>query len=176
VAQNLPTALFLIFACLIVAAILAIPVASWISEKLAQVLSFFSREKFRKSPPILSKGDALAMKGEVYPAFTLFRKLLTKHPQDIEIYYRLIDLAFGPMQDVELGDAIIAFGVKRLDKRPRRLIKERRNAIVLGELYPLKHLRWRDETTYNHPKVEVPTAQQGQFAPKEDETALGSGV
>ena len=109
------------------------------------------------------------MQGHVYPAFNVFRRFLDYHPQDIEVYFRLIDLAFGPMQNAELGDAIIAYGVKRLDKRGRRVIKERRNAIVLGELYPLKHLAWRDETAYSHAKVEVPKLQRGQFAPREEE-------
>ena len=108
------------------------------------------------------------MRGELYPAFTLFRRFLNYHPQDLEVYFRLIDLAFGPMQDAELGDAIIAYSEKRLDKRGRRVLKQRRNAIVLGELYPLKHLAWRDETAYSHPKVEVPKLQRGQFAPKDE--------
>jgi hypothetical protein len=69
------------------------------------------------------------------------------------------------MQDAEMGDAIIAFGKKRLDRRGRRVIRERRNAIVLGQLYPLKHLGWRKMTESEHPKVEIPEALKGQFAP-----------
>lgn len=164
-----PLAAFLvIFAVLFAAIILALPTTTWVSQRMANVLSFFSLERFRRPPPLLSKGDALAMRGEVYPAFNVFRRFLDHHPQDLEVYFRLIDLAFGPLQDAELGDAIIAYGVKRLDKRGRRVIKERRNAIVLGELYPFKHLAWRDETAYSHPKVEVPKLQRGQFAPKVD--------
>ncbi|MGB0326210.1 MAG: hypothetical protein ACPGJR_01640 [Akkermansiaceae bacterium] len=165
-----PMAVFLVvFAVLMAAILLALPTTHWISQRMANVLSFFSLEKFRRPPPLLSKGDALAMQGHVYPAFNVFRRFLDYHPQDIEVYFRLIDLAFGPMQNAELGDAIIAYGVKRLDKRGRRVIKERRNAIVLGELYPLKHLAWRDETAYSHAKVEVPKLQRGQFAPREEE-------
>lgn len=169
IGQSPISAFFFIFAVFMAAIILALPVSHWVSQRMANVLSFFSLDRFRRPPPLLSKGDALAMRGEVYPAFTLFRRFLQYHPQDLDVYSRLIDLAFGPMQDAELGDAIIAYGVKRLDKRGRRVIKERRNAIVLGELYPLKHLAWRDETAYSHPKVEVPKFQRGQFAPKEGE-------
>jgi hypothetical protein len=166
-----PLAVFLVvFAVLFCAIILALPATHWIGQRMANVLSFFSLERFRRPPPLLSKGDALAMRGEIYPAFNVFRRFLKHHPRDLEVYSRLIDLAFGPMQDAELGDAIIAFGVKRLDKRGRRVIKERRNAIVLGELYPLKHLAWRDDTAYSHPKVEVPKSLRGQFAPPLDET------
>ena len=89
-----------------------------------------------------------------------------KHlPRNLEIYSRLIDLAFGPMQDAKLGDAIIAFGVKRLNRRGRRVIKRRKNAILFGELYPLKHLGWREEAEYVHPKVEIPEELKGQFTP-----------
>jgi len=105
------------------------------------------------------------MQGEVMEAFHLFRRFLKEHPLDLEVYSRLIDLAYGPLQDVELGDAVLAFGKKRLDRRGRRVIRERRNAIVLGDLYPLKHLGWRQETEYVHPKVEIPEALKGQFAP-----------
>lgn len=171
-----PIAAFLvIFAVLLMAVLVAVPTSHWVSQKMANVLSFFSLERFRRPPPLLSKGDALAMRGEIYPAFNVFRRFLNHHPRDLEVYSRLIDLAFGPMQDAELGDAIIAFGVKRLDKRGRRVIKERRNAIVLGELYPLKHLGWRDHVEYNHPKVEVPDALQGQFAPVVDEESAQAG-
>jgi len=169
--ESSPLAAFLVvFFVLIASIILALPATSWISQRMANVLSFFSLEKFRRPPPLLSKGDAMAMRGEVYPAFNVFHRFLKYHPTNLEVYSRLIDLAFGPMQDAELGDAIIAFGVKRLDKRGRRVIKERRNAIVMGELYPLKHLSWRDEAAYSHAKVEVPKLQRGQFAPKPEET------
>lgn len=161
-----PLAIFLmVSAGLLLAILLAIPASGWISQKMANVLSFFSLEKFRRPPPLLSKGDALAMQGRVGDAFHVFRQFLKYHPREIEIYTRLVDLAFGPMQDAELGDAIIAYGVKRLDRRGRRVIKQRRNAIVLGELYPLKHLGWREETEYVHPKVEIPSELKGQFAP-----------
>lgn len=161
-----PLAIFLLVsAVLIMAILLALPATHWVSQKMSNVLSFFSLEKFRQPPPLLSRGDALAMQGRVGDAFHIFRQFLKNHPRDLEIYTRLIDLAFGPMQDVELGDAIIAFGVKRLDRRGRRVIKQRRNAIVLGELYPLKHLGWRGQTEYEHPKVEIPSELKGQFAP-----------
>lgn len=167
--ENSPlAAILMVFFVLIAAILLALPTTSWISQRMANVLSFFSLEKFRRPPPLLSKGDALAMRGEIYPAFNVFHRFLKYHPTDLEVYSRLIDLAFGPMQDADLGDSIIAYGVKRLDRRGRRVIRERRNAIVLGELYPLKHLAWRDETAYSHPKVEVPKIQRGQFAPKEE--------
>jgi len=161
-----PLAIFLMVSAGLVLAIgLALPATHWISQKISNVLSFFSREKFRKPPPLLSRGDALAMQGRVGDAFHVFRQFLKNHPRDIEIYTRLIDLAFGPMQDTELGDAIIAFGLKRLDRRSRRVIKQRRNAIVLGDLYPLKHLGWRDQTEYVHQKVEMPSELNGHFAP-----------
>ena len=161
-----PLAIFLLVSAgLLVAILLAIPATDWVSQKMADVLSFFSLEKFRKPPPLLSKGDALAMQGRVGDAFHVFRQYLKVHPRNLEIYSRLIDLAFGPMQDVELGDAIIAFGVKRLDRRGRRVIKRRRNAILVGELYPLKHLGWREEAEYVHPKVEIPEELKGQFTP-----------
>lgn len=161
-----PLAIFLLVSVgLLVAILLAIPTTGWVSQKMANVLSFFSLEKFRKPPPLLSKGDALAMQGRVGDAFHVFRQYLKDHPRNLEIYSRLIDLAFGPMQDAELGDAIIAFGVKRLDRRGRRVIKRRKNAILFGELYPLKHLGWREEAEYVHPKVEIPEELKGQFAP-----------
>lgn len=166
-AINSFLAIFLMVAAGIVLAIfLAIPATHWVSQKMANALSFFSLERFRKPPPLLSHGDALAMQGEVAAAFHLFRKFLKQHPRNLEIYSRLIDLSFGPMQDAGLGDAVIAFGKKRLDRRGRRVIRERRNAIVLGDLYPLKHLGWRQETEYVHPKVEIPEALKGQFAPR----------
>ncbi len=164
--QHAPFAIFTVAALAILGILFAIPITHWVSQRMANALSFFSQERFRTPPPLLSRGDALAMQGEVAEAFHVFRQFLKKHPEDLEVYSRLIDLAFGPMQDAQLGDAIIAFGKKRLDKRGRRVILERRNAIVLGELYPLKHLGWRKETEYVHPKVEIPEALKGQFAPK----------
>lgn len=161
------TIFLLVFAGLSVAIILALPASHWVSQKMANVLSFFSLEKLRRPPPLLSRGDALAMQGRVGDAFHVFRQYLKRHPRDLELYLRLIDLAYGPMQDAGLGDAIIAYGLKRLDRRGKRIMKQRRNAIVLGDLYPLKHLGWRDRTEYVHPKVEIPKRQKGQFAPEE---------
>jgi len=167
--NNAVSIFMLVAAALMVAILLAIPATHWISQRMANVLSFFSLERFRKPPPLLSRGDALAMQGEVAAAFHVFRQFLKQHPRDLEVYCRLIDLAFGPMQDAKLGDAIIAFGKKRLDRRGRRVIRERRNAVVLGELYPLKHLGWRQETEYFHPKVEIPESMKGQFAQQSSE-------
>ena len=164
--QDPKTIFSMIAGGLLLAILLAIPAANWISQRMANVLSFFSRERFKQPPPLLSKGDALAMQGRVGDAFHIFREFLKAHPRDIEIYTRLIDLAFGPMQDAGLGDAIVAYGEKRLDQRGRRVLKTRRNAIVLGELYPLKHLRWRDDLEYQHEKVELPSELKGQFGPK----------
>ncbi|MCX8238075.1 MAG: hypothetical protein OSB05_04575 [Akkermansiaceae bacterium] len=155
----------MVVAAIVVAIFLAIRTTHWVSQRMANSLSFFSLERFRNPPPLLSQGDALAMQGDVSGAFHLFRQFLKKHPRNLEIYSRLIDLSFGPMQDAEMGDAIIAFGKKRLDRRGRRVIRERRNAIVLGQLYPLKHLGWRKMTESEHPKVEIPEALKGQFAP-----------
>lgn len=165
VIEHAPFAVFTVAGLAMLGIVFSIPITHWVSQRMANVLSFFSTERFRKPPPLLSQGDALAMQGDVGGAFHLFRQFLKEHPQDLEIYSRLIDLAFGPMQDAELGDAIIEFGKKRLDRRGRRVIRERRNAIVLGELYPLKHLGWRKEVEYEHPKVEIPEALKGQFAP-----------
>ncbi|MEJ6719885.1 MAG: hypothetical protein ACJAT6_000012 [Akkermansiaceae bacterium] len=155
----------MVVAAIVVAIFLAIRTTHWVSQRMANALSFFSLERFRNPPPLLSQGDALAMQGDVGGAFHLFRQFLKEHPRNLEIYSRLIDLSFGPMQDAEIGDAIIAFGKKRLDRRGRRVIRERRNAIVLGQLYPLKHLGWRKMTESEHPKVEIPEALKGQFAP-----------
>ncbi len=156
----------LMAAAALLAVFLAIPVAAWLSQKVADVLSFFSTERFRKPPPLLSRGDALAMQGKVGDAFHVFRQFLKEHPQDLEVYCRLIDLAYGPMQDEGLGKAILAFGKKRLNQRGKRVITERRNAVLSGEVYPLKHLRWRKEREVDHPQVEIPEALRGQFAPK----------
>lgn len=164
--DNAPFAIFTIAGLALAGIVFAIPFTHWISGKMASFLSFFPTTKFNKRQPQISHGIALSMQGRLHEAAKLYEGFLKEHPENLELYFNLIDLAFGPLDEPEYGQAMIKYADKRLNKRGRDMIRQRRDAILTGHLYPLKHLGWRKDEKSNHPEVAIPEALKGQFARK----------
>lgn len=144
--------------------IFGIPIAKWIGEKIGDVLSFLPTEKFNKIQPLISQGVSLGMQGRLHEAAFVYERYLKKHPDNLDLYTHLLDLAFGPLNDYDYGEVIIKRSQKYLNKRCRRVLKHHRDSILNGSYTPLKHLGWRKDTRNDHPQVTIPEALKGQFA------------
>lgn len=165
-AQHAPFAIFTIAGLALLGIIFAIPITHWISGKMAEFLTFFPTTRFNKSQPLISHGIALTMQGRLHEATKFYEEFLKEHPGNLELYFNLIDLSFGPMNEPDYGEAMIAYADKRLKERERKMIRQRRDAILSGQIYPLKQLGWRKDKRSDHPEVAIPERLKGQFAPK----------
>ena len=166
VVEHAPFAVFLVAGLSIAGVVFGIPITNWIGGKLASVLSFLPTEKFSKSPPLISQGIALGMQGRLHEAAFVYEKFLKAHPDNLELYCHLLDLAFGPLHDHEYGEVLIKRGDKRLNKRGRKFLRVHRDAILSGASYPLKHLSWRKDPRKEQADMAIPEALKGQFAQK----------
>ena len=164
--EHVPFAIFSVVGVVAVGALLGYPVSRWISEKVADFLSFFPTTQFNEAVPLLSRGQTLAMQGQLAEAAAIYESFLEEHPDNLEIYINLVDLAYGPLDDHAYGSYIIQLGDEHLTPRGQRVLRIHREAILRGELYPLQHLGWRKDQKTDHPEVSIPEALKGQFSKK----------
>ncbi len=162
--EQAPVLIYSLLGLALVAICFAVPVANWVSGKLASILSFFPTERFHKSPPLMSKGEALTMRGEIHEAAALYLGYLKEQSRELDISLRLLDLAHGPLEDPEMGESVMARAKVKLEEREQRLLRSHRDAILSGEYYPLRHLAWREDQENEHPEVAIPETLKGQFA------------
>lgn len=133
--------------CLMVAIACAIgiatgyPAAHWIGQKFAEVLSCLPTEKFLKAPPALGIPATRAIRGDLEGAVEGYEDLLLEHPHEKEIYFRLLEIALGPMHASEYGDDVLQRGLMNLQGGSERLALLRfSQELKNGEFRPFKHL------------------------------------
>jgi hypothetical protein len=112
----------------------------------------------------MGKARTLAMQGKVNEAAALYENFLLNHPRNPEIHSRLIELAYGPLQDTQYGERVVARATKRLSKRDGEAARALSESIICGQLFPLRHLGWCKDATPEHPQVEIPNILKGQFS------------
>ena len=129
--------------CALIGTISGFPVSQWISERMTSFFLGFSSEKFDKPQPLIGNAAAKAIKGDVLGATQDFETMLKEHPQNAELYLRLMELAYGPLQKPEYGDKLIARAKKKIrnEKDLKSLIRLG-TALKEGNLITHKHLGW----------------------------------
>ncbi|RYD48199.1 MAG: hypothetical protein EOP85_04035 [Verrucomicrobiaceae bacterium] len=133
----------------IVGIIVGYPAAHWIGKRVASFLTFLPTERFSKAPPALGIPATKVMRGDLHGAVDSYEELLLSHPQDKEIYMRLLEVVLGPLKMDEYGENVLRRGMATLkDPSDRRALKKLYQAIRSGDYHPLQHLEPR-------PPVEV---------------------
>lgn len=101
----------------------------------------------------------------IVEATDLYESYLEEHPDNADLYFHLIDLTFGPLDDPAHGYALINRAEDHLSERDCRALRLHREAVQSGEYRPLKHLGWCKDAKTDHPLVAIPEALRSQFAP-----------
>jgi hypothetical protein len=125
----------------LVAILLAYPFAHWIGRWVANFLTFLPSEKFLRPPPALGIPRTLALRGDLEGALEGYEKLLTAHPQHLEIYIRLLEIALGPLAMESYGEDILQRGLANVTEPSSRAALIRlAHELRCGEFKPFKHL------------------------------------
>ena len=146
--------------------IISLPLTHWIGRVVGDYLAGNPNEKYTNSTPMMGMASTHAMRGELNEAVALYETFLRSNPREMEIYVRLAEIAYGPLQDQTYGDTVLERAKKNLTKPQFRAVADLSIAIVNKQLFPLKHLGWCDDEVKEHPEVEVPERLKGQFAKK----------
>ena len=160
------TMLILIAVLILIGVAVGVPVSFWMSQKMANFLSFLPTEKFRKPTPLLGRAATLALAGKVSEAADQYESFLADHPQNKDLYFYLVELAAGPLQDPGYLKNILQRAENSLEyASDLQSLKEHARAIQKRELIPLKHLNWCKTPQVDRPDVVMPEILKGRFLP-----------
>ncbi|NJM37847.1 MAG: hypothetical protein HC845_08325 [Akkermansiaceae bacterium] len=130
----------------ICAAALGYPVAHWVGGKLATFLSCLPTEQYDQALPALGIPATKAIRGDLLGAMDGYENLLVDHPQNAEIYSRMLEIALGPMNMPEYGEKILKNGMLHLSSDTERAaLLKLHQVIISGDFKPFKHLTYRPE-------------------------------
>jgi len=148
--------------CSILGVFFGVPLATWLGEKLATVISCFSAEKFTKAQPLIGHAATKAVRGDVVGAMSDYSRMSRQHPRNGEIYLRMMELAYGPLQQPELGDQILKRAMKKVrNSKERRSLKRLGLALKEGNLITHKHLGWASKLEHG---IQPPLLHLGEDA------------
>lgn len=122
------------------------PASRWLGNKLGQLLSGSSDEKYDVPPPRLAMAASLAAHGDLQDALTFYEKLMEDYPQEEEVYHRMLEIALGPLDRPAQAEEILQRGLTTLEN-PRahaalvRLFEE----LKAGSYRPMVYLRKGDD-------------------------------
>jgi|GEM_PF-5118386 len=72
--------------------------------------------------------------------------MLEDHPENAELYLRLMELAYGPLQKPDYGDQILERGLDQVtEEREIKLLLRLGSALKEGEIITHKHLGWHNK-------------------------------
>jgi len=162
--DHAPFAIFTVALVALGGIIMSLPFTHWIGRLVGDYLAGAPTEKFTETLPMMGMASTHAMRGELNEAVALYESFLVKSPREMEIYVRLAEIAYGPLQDQAYGDKVLGRAKKNLPKQQFRAVADMSDAIVNKQLFPLKHLGWCDNEIEDKPVVEIPEALKGQFA------------
>lgn len=162
--DNAPFAIFAVAGLAAVGIVMALPITHWIGRVMGDYLAGAPSDKFTGSIPMMGMASTHAMRGELNEAVALYESFLLKNPRELEIYIRLAEISYGPLQDQAYGDKVLERAKKNLPKPQFRAVADLSIAIVNKELFPLKHLGWCEDEVEEHPVVAIPESLKGQFA------------
>ncbi|MGC6425678.1 MAG: hypothetical protein ACON5H_01630 [Akkermansiaceae bacterium] len=166
-AKGVAMAFGMLGGALIIGIIAGLPSALWVSQKMTNFLMFTPTEKFKKPLPEMGRATTLALAGKVREATHLYEEFLLEHPEMKEIHLCLVELAFGPLQDEEYGNAIIARAERCLEfESDRDTVRHHAEVVRNQELIPLRHLGWCEVSAQEQPDVGIPELIKGRVLPK----------
>ena len=127
--------------CVLFGIIAGYPTAHWISQKMAEILSCLPMEKFTKPQPALGIPATKVKRGDLQGAVESYEELLVDHPHEKEIYFRLLEIARGPMRSSEYAEEILQRGLLNLTRdSERRALLHFSQDLEDGGFKPLKYL------------------------------------
>lgn len=120
---------------------LGYPAAHWVGRKFAEVLSCLPAERFLRPQPALGIPASMAIHGDFVGAMESYEGLLLDHPAEKQIYFRMLEIALGPLHAVDYGEAILRRGLGNLpDEKVRASLIRHYEALCHGESVALLHL------------------------------------
>ena len=133
--------LLMVAGCVFIGICIGYPAAQWIGRKFAELLSCLPTEKFAKAPPAYGIPASKAIRGDLFGAMESYEQLLLDHPQDKQIYLRMLEIAFGPLHAPEYGENILQRGLKNLTRETERaVILSLTQELQSGQFMPFKYL------------------------------------
>lgn len=120
---------------------LGYPAAHWVGRKFAEVLSCLPTERFLRPQPALGIPASMAIHGDLAGAMESYELLLLDHPAEKQIYFRMVEIALGPLHAPEYGERILLRGLENLsDEKVRASLIRHYEALSHGESVALLHL------------------------------------
>lgn len=139
--EAFPRVCLMVVAACTIGIIVGYPAAHWIGGKMAAFLTFQPQERFAKAQPALGIPSAKAMGGDLQGAVDGYEELLTAHPHEREIHFRLLELSLGPMRSEEYGERVLQRGLASLpDKADRAALLTLAREIREGSYRPYHFL------------------------------------
>jgi hypothetical protein len=141
IAKALPLIAFILTASMAFGYFCGYPVAHWLSQKLADLLSCLPTEQFETPRPRLGVPASLAVRGELDAAAAAYEELLESHPAEKEIHFRLLELVLGPMRRADYGEQVLERGMENLiHEADRAAFFKLYGEMHSGVYKPMKHL------------------------------------
>lgn len=139
--QVLPFVILMVCTCCVIGIATGYPAAQWLGARLAEILSCLPKEKFSKPQPALGIPASKAVRGDLAGAVEGYEVLLLSHPEEKEIYCRLLEIVLGPMKLDEYGEDVLQRGMKNLATDGERLVLLKLSqSLRNGEYHPFQYL------------------------------------
>ncbi|MES2661450.1 MAG: hypothetical protein V4689_22720 [Verrucomicrobiota bacterium] len=133
--------LLMVAGCVVIGICTGYPAAQWIGRKFAELLSCLPTEKFAKPQPAMGIPASKAIRGDLDGAMESYEQLLLDHPQEKQIYLRMLEIAFGPLHAPDYGEDILQRGLQNLTcASERAAILSLSQALISGDFRPFKYL------------------------------------
>ena len=140
--------LLMVAGCVVAGICAGYPAAQWIGRKFAEILSCLPTPKFSKAPPAYGIPASKAIRGDLAGAMACYEQLLLDHPQDKQIYLRMLEITFGPLHAPEYGENVLQRGLQNLTSESEQAaILSLSQALKSGDFTPFKYL--------DHPQIAV---------------------
>lgn len=131
----------LLVLCGLFGMISGITVSSWVSERLSGLFLGLSSERFQKPQPLIGQAAAKAVRGDIQGAKADYERMLREHPGNAELYLRLMELSYGPLQRPEYGDRVLQHALRNIQsEHERKAVRRLGAALKNGEVINHQHL------------------------------------
>ena len=139
--EHVPKVILMVCICCVIRIAIGYPAAQWLGAKFAEILSCLPKEKFSKPQPALGIPASKAVRGDLAGAVEAYEALLLTHPNEKDIYCRLLEILLGPMRLDDYGEDVLQRGVKNLATEGERLVLLKLSqSLRNGEYHPFKYL------------------------------------
>ena len=139
--EHVPKVILMVCICCVIGIAIGYPAAQWLGARFAEILSCLPKEKFSKPQPALGIPASKAVRGDLAGAVEGYEALLLTHPNEKDIYCRLLEILLGPMRLDDYGEDVLQRGVKNLATEGERLVLLKLSqSLRNGEYHPFKYL------------------------------------